>query len=107
MDVPRNCYQCGGDIRKAKAVLLACECLLAFCDDCARKQIFQTMKEKVVGISDVSVYCPSCKAYPIVPPPVNENDIVGNNLQKGSVEKAQAAVKEWVCFHPKKKAVQL
>ena len=91
--IPRNCYQCGGDIKKFKAVVLSCECLLAFCDVCARKQIFQTMKDQVIGISEVSVHCPKCKAFPVL-----DDDKQGNNLVKESVEKATAAVNEWVCF---------
>ena len=76
-------------------MVLSCECLLAFCDDCARKQIFQTMKEKVIGISDVAVYCPKCKTFPIL-----DDHKQGNNLLKESVVKAEAAVKEWVRFVP-------
>ena len=91
MDVLRHCYKCDGDIKKTKAVVLPCECLLAFCTACARKQLFQTMKENVTGIADVSVYCPKCKESPVL-----DSEKRGNNVIKSSINEAQMAVAEWV-----------
>ena len=84
--IPRNCCCCNSDIAVTKAVLLPCECRHAFCLDCARRQLFETMREEAIGIEDVSVYCPSCKQYPVV-----GNGRKGSNLVSSSVLASLAA----------------
>ena len=89
---PRYCYCCKSDIAMTKAVLLSCECKHAFCLDCARGQLFETMRNETIGIGDVSVYCPSCKQSPVV-----SNERKGSNLVASSVLASLAAEQDLVC----------
>ena len=95
MDVPRYCCCCDKDIAMTKAVLLSCECKHAFCLACAHIQLFETMREEVIGIGDVSVACPNCKQRPVV-----SKEGKGSNLVTASVFAAKSAEQALVrCIH--------
>ena len=94
--LPRICCCCSGDIAEKKAVLLQCECVLAFCLECARRQLFETMRDKSIGtgVGDfLSVYCPGCKQRPVV-----GNELKGSNLVAASIPVAEAAEQSLVRF---------
>ena len=91
--VPLLCCSCNSDIAVTKAVLLQCECKHAFCLDCARKQLFDTMRQEAIGIGEVSVICPSCKQRPVV-----SKEGKSTNLVTLSVLAAQSAEQDLVCY---------
>ena len=57
MDALRDCFGCKRCI--TSGVILYCECRLAFCTDCALKQISKSNETY-----KSSIYCPCCKKSP-------------------------------------------
>ena len=57
--VPFQCYECDRPIASAKAVLLHCDCCIAFCSHCALKQISLSNHTY-----NHSITCPKCESKP-------------------------------------------
>ena len=96
--LPGICCCCSGDIAVKKAVLLQCECVLSFCLECARRQLFESMRVKTIStdtLDVLSVYCPSCKQRPVV-----GNELKGSNLVAASIIAAESAEQSLVCYRP-------